>query len=273
MQHQLVAIQIERPINLDLHGMDAGAGLAMMPRGVAAGIRGIARHAPAGLGEMILDRLHDGGIGAVAVTIAQHDLRRPRPGGRWHRMAIDQQRRAVLCAGGGQDAAHLFVPGRMQAGQPRRGFGRRQRPGIDIETVASEARNHAQPSRHALRGGHRHGQWPIEHRRIQFIGPAVEIKPAAGMAGGQYRHPGNAIQQCIDKRIFRPPQLRQRQARPRQQRRRIMPATMRRGEQQRPAPIGIARQAPPREDGRLAGSRGVKQHPGNSKHACRRLPR
>ena len=59
------------------------------------------------------------------------------------------------------------------------------------------------------------GRQPVEHRRVQLVGSAVEIEKGAGIAGAQHRHAGHALQQLIDQRVLGTAQLLQAPAAPR----------------------------------------------------------
>ena len=77
-------------VNLDLDGVDAIVDIGVTNRGIAAGIGLVAGHPPPGISEMLLDQGHQRRRCALAKPVAEHDLWRIGPGGRRHRMAVDQ---------------------------------------------------------------------------------------------------------------------------------------------------------------------------------------
>ena len=182
--HDLLFVQIKRAVDLDLQRMTAARPRAMKHRGMAAGIRRVARHAEKPCARECGFRARgQGGCRAGAIAVAQHDVgHRQR---RWHGMAVDHappRRNARASppsappaprdkAGKAARAAHRLRGGELAA--------------IDLRAVAHDAGNDAQPRRHPrARRIHRHAQ--SGHRTSPASSSpaaAVDVQEGAGKVG------------------------------------------------------------------------------------------
>ena len=88
-------VHIEGAVDLDLQGMAAALGAAVMPGRKAAGIGRVERDGEVALGQKLPRRFDDLRGAGGAVAIAEHDIGGLRParqaGRRRHRVAIDQE--------------------------------------------------------------------------------------------------------------------------------------------------------------------------------------
>ena len=126
--HHARLVHVKGAVDLDLHGVAAGGGRAVMLGDVAAGVGLVAADAIAAREQRQFERLDRPRRGAGAEPVAEHDVERSRLGERRrHRMAVDQDRHAESRARALDQSGQPLVIGTMQGGDARQRVGDRHR--------------------------------------------------------------------------------------------------------------------------------------------------
>jgi len=175
-------VEIQQAVHFNLERVDALFAAPVEMRGVASGIRNVARGGEAASFKRMLRMAHESRRGRGAVTIAQDDIVYVRRRG--HRMAIHHDRHTEPRARFRDQTGQRRVVGMMQMCQPLFGILGPQLLAINFGAVAYDTRDDAQPRRHAC------AMWvdvetqrSIEHGVIQFGGCPIGIDIGARKQG------------------------------------------------------------------------------------------
>jgi hypothetical protein len=183
-------VHVKRAVDLDLHGMRAGCGRAVMFGDEAAGIGLVPLHDIALAPQSRFDHLDQRQVAARAVTVANDEIRldavglRPRRaaiGG--HRMAVDQHGEAELPDRPLHQPPQGPVIRLVESLDPLQRVLHRQPARIDFLRLANDPRDGAQaPGNPHGAGIDIGGELPLEHARVELVGLAVHVEIGAGKA-------------------------------------------------------------------------------------------